>query len=77
MANVNLSIYNPKTTDVTVNSQTVPARQIKTLTIADTTSDAYGFLAQGCSITSVSASADPSKRAEAGLAQELLAHGLG
>lgn len=65
MANVNLTISNPTGAVVTVNAQSVPARKVATLVIADTGADAYGFLAAGCAIVSVSAQADLSKRVEA------------
>lgn len=55
MANVNLIVVNPTESDVTVNAQTVPARSVKKLVIADTGADAYGFLAAKCALVSSSA----------------------
>lgn len=65
MANVNLLISNPTTSDVTVNSQTAKAHTVTPLTIADTGSDVYGFLAAGCAVVSVSGTADLSAREKA------------
>jgi hypothetical protein len=55
MANVSLIIVNPTDADITVNAQVAKARAATKLTIADTTTDAYGFLAQKCAIVSASA----------------------
>jgi ABC-type sugar transport system substrate-binding protein len=55
MANVNLIIVNPTDADVTVNAQVAKARQATKLTIADTGSDAYGFLAAKCAVVSATA----------------------
>lgn len=52
MANVDLWIANPTAADVTVNSQVAVKGTLTKLTIADTTTDAYGFLAAGCAIVS-------------------------
>lgn len=56
MANVHLQVANPTSSDVTVNAQVAKARRVTVLTIDDTTTDAYGFLAAGCALTSTDGS---------------------
>lgn len=55
MANVSLIIVNPTDADVTVNVQVAKARQATRLTIDNTTTDAYGFLAAKCAVVSYTA----------------------
>lgn len=52
MATIHLQIVNPNTSGVTVNGQTAKANAITKLSIDNTTTDAYGFLAAGCALTS-------------------------
>lgn len=55
MANHNFLVANPTAADVTVNAQTVPQGKVIKLTLADTTTDLYGFVDAGCAVASLDA----------------------
>jgi hypothetical protein len=50
VANDTVLIANPTQAAITVNAQTVNAGQVKSLVVADTTTDLYNFVAQGCTV---------------------------
>jgi hypothetical protein len=54
MANDVLLIANPTGADITVNTQTVKAGKVASLTIVDTTTDLYSFVSQGCCVAPAS-----------------------
>jgi hypothetical protein len=51
MADDEVLIANPTPAAVTVNAQTVPAGRVKQLTVDDTTTDLYAFVAKGCTVS--------------------------
>lgn len=56
MATVVLQVANPTDTDVTVNAHVAKANRLTNLSIDNTTSDVYGFLASGCAVSSTTGS---------------------
>jgi hypothetical protein len=54
VANDEVLISNPTPANITVNAQTVNAGRVVKLTVADTTTDLYAFVAKGCTVASAS-----------------------
>jgi hypothetical protein len=54
MANDEILIANPTPGNITVNAQTVNAGRMVKLTVADTTTDLYAFVAKGCTVAPAS-----------------------
>lgn len=48
MANDTIILFNPTPAAITVNGQTIASGAIGSFTIADTTTDLYGFVCKGC-----------------------------
>ena len=74
MANVTVLVANPESTDKTVNSKTATAGTVTSLSLDDTTNEAYQFLAADCVLISVSAESDLSARTAAAFLLERLQH---
>lgn len=74
MANVTILVANPTSADVTVNAKTAVKGTVTSLSLDDTTNEAYQFLAADCALVSVSAETSLSKRSHTAFLLERLQH---